>query len=230
MASELVLSQTRKWHRHSDVANSIASIMTSGHERYAKAVESLFDGDYVAYSGIVLSNNQDVADGEGIEKSCYSKGGLKFLYRSYTHTNIDGPDFPISQLASMLENLAMMYLIDVVGARHEKSYLDACWAVCQREGDYGTLHNHVPPDERPGSRYSGMFYLQTPPTINPRTFPDGCLHLITPDGVVYVPPIPGSVTLWPSQLLHGIHPFKGSGDRLGIAFDIVSRKEQGHVY
>jgi hypothetical protein len=69
--------------------------------------------------------------------------------------------------------------------------------------------------------------LNTPPSINPQTFPNGCLHIVTSKNtVVYIPPVPGTITLWPSKLLHGIHPFRGEGDRTGIAFDfVVTEKE-----
>lgn len=211
-----------KWQRSGSEDQRIASIMLSDYEPYARAVERLVAGNSLPYSGIVLSDSP-YADGSKVEKSCYSKGGFKFLYRSYMETDIGDAEFPTRQLTSLLEKLAVLYLVDVVGSRGEKTYLDVCWAVCQRAGDYGTLHHHIAPGQDGGPRYSGMFYLRTPPSINPETFPDGCLHLVTPAEIVYVPPIPGSIVLWPSHLIHGIHPFKGEGDRLGIAFDFVSK-------
>ena len=210
-----------KWQIVGDSSNSVASLMLSNIDEYSLAVENLFSSEPVPYSGIIISQQEALANGGKIEKSCYNKGGFKFLFRSYADTIVPDEEFPVRGLTALLEKVATMYARQVLSLNNKSAQLDSCWAVCQREGDYGTLHNHVSPHEHEGELYSGMLYLQAPPTINPDTFPDGCLHLITPDEVVYVPPIPGSIVFWPAHLVHGIHPFRGSGDRLGVAFNVV---------
>lgn len=214
-----------RWTRSKTLDDHIASARISSFEIYAVGVESLFKDDHVPSSGIVISKNGEIADGGDIEKSCYAKGGFRFLFRSYAESDVDESLFPLAQMRSLLERLGRLYLADVVGSEMALVSLDVCWAVCQREGDYGTLHNHIPPDHDGSDRYSGMFYLRTPPSINPKTFPNGCLHIITSSEISYFPPIPGTVVLWPSTLIHGIHPFRGDGDRLGIAFDLVAKKQ-----
>jgi len=194
----------------------------SGYELFEKALALLFPSESVPDSGIVMSTDGSVADGGRIEKSCYQKGGLRFLYRSYAETDLGEFGFPITQLSAALTGLVKLYITEVVGGVVNRLSLDACWAVCQREGDYAALHNHISPQDNGARRYSGMFYLRTPATINPKTFPDGCLHIVTPAEVLYYPPIPGSIVIWPAELVHGVHPFRGSGDRLGIAFDVVN--------
>ena len=107
-----------------------------------------------------------------------------------------------------------------------KVLVDSYWAVCQYQGDYGTLHNHGSPRDEQGSLISGIFYLNVPSVINSNTFPDGCLHLVTQNyEVEYVPPVEGAITIWPSSLIHGIHPFTGEGVRLGIAFNSLLIEE-----
>ncbi|MEN3159557.1 putative 2OG-Fe(II) oxygenase [Alkalimonas sp. NCh-2] len=100
--------------------------------------------------------------------------------------------------------------------------LDSCWGVCQREGDYGAMHNHTSPQTQQKDLYSGMLYLELPVSLTANTFPDGCLHLVTGERVVYIPPIKGCIALWPAEYMHGIHPFRGEGDRLGIAFNVAA--------
>lgn len=197
----------------------IASIAVSDYDSFASAVRPLFGPGTVSYSGIILTKENNY-DGEVIEKSSYRSGGLVFLYRAYRKPECDFPDFPISQLKVVIEALASRYLQDVEG-RSESASLEACWAVCQRAGDYGTLHNHVPPNYTHQSRYSGIFYLACPKSINPSTFPNGCIHIVVGQTVRYFPPIPGTFIFWPAELLHGIHPFRGPGDRRAIAFDFV---------
>jgi hypothetical protein len=212
-----------KWTRSTVLQDYIASARVSSFEVFASSVESLFKEDRIPSSGIIISRNGQIADGDDVEKSCYARGGFKFLFKSYADDGVDESTFPLLPLKSLLERIGRLYLSDVIGSGSQAVSLDVCWAVCQRDGDYGTLHNHIPPDHDGSARYSGMFYLHTPPSINPKTFPNGCLHIITPSEIVYFPPIPGTVVLWPSHLIHGIHPFRGLGDRLGIAFDLTAR-------
>ena len=221
-----VHSGQRRWQRSGGDTDEIGSIMIAQLDWLDDSVRQLFQRDHVPDAGIVISSDDRVADGGRIEKNCYERGGFVFLVRP-SGGEVDDRAFPTGRLTALLERIGAMYVRDVVGLEDGHVTLASCWAVCQRDGDYGTLHNHVPPEGPGGDRYSGMLYLQIPATINPGTFPNGCLHIVTSEGgVVYIPPIPGSITFWPSELLHGIHPFRGSGDRLGIAFDMIWRKER----
>lgn len=214
------------WQYNGELDDEIASIKIAQLDWLTVAVRRLFERDHVPDAGIVISNDPRLASAGRIEKNCYNKGGFIFLVRPGGE-RIGDDVFPIARLTAVLEGVGDMYMRDILGVRDTRASLASCWAVCQRDGDYGTLHNHIPPEGAGGARYSGMLYLQIPPAISPRTFPCGCLHLITSKGgAIYIPPIAGAVTIWPSQLLHGIHPFRGTGDRLGIAFDLISKKEQ----
>lgn len=211
------------WARSGSLKDYIASTRISKYESYVSPTQNLFQTEITERSGIIISGKRGIS-GDTIEDSCYSSGSLRFIYKSYDKTKVD-KSFPTEDLVKLIQRVSEMYLRDVVCMRSISVYVDSCWAVCQRDGDYGTVHNHMPPDSVKNKRYSGMFYLQAPNTINPKTFPNGCLHIITDEEVVYYPPIPGSIILWPSHLLHGVHPFRGIGDRLGIAFNINIKEE-----
>jgi hypothetical protein len=228
MAPEVpATSTTTRWVRSGAREDLIASTRVARHEPFAAAVQQLFQGASVPYSGIVLSLHDFAATkagptGDTVEKSCYQDGGYRFLYRAYAETANPGPGFPTDAVVRLLTDVTTSYLREVVD-RPGSAEVEACWAVCQRAGDYATLHNHVTPAQSAEDRYSGMLYLQTPDSINPGTFPNGCIHIVTPNEVVYFPPVPGSILIWPSHLLHAVHPFRGTGDRLGISFNAVAR-------
>lgn len=183
-------------------------------------ISELFCRKMVGYSGVIDSLDNSIATGETIEDSCYAKGGFKYLYRGADNFLLE--DFPTSELISSLNAIARSY-VETRGWSVETTEVDVAWAVCQRDGDFGTIHNH----QREGqddTRFSAMLYLAAPPSINAGNFPSGCLHIIINDIVAYFPPIVNSVVAWPARALHGIHPFRGEGDRLGIAFDFTIRR------
>lgn len=217
------MTSTRSWQVTGSAETKIGSINIAGFEALAEHVSLLFKPDGADYSGVILSNNEAAAEGQSVEKNCYKRGGLRFLYKSYAPVeNLES--FPVDQLVRVLSTMGRSYLRQVLQDDDSDAVLAVAWAVCQRDGDYGTLHNHVPPGGDAAGRYSGMFYLRTPDCITPATFPNGCLHIILDNAALYYPPIPGSCVIWPSWMLHGIHPFRGQGDRLGVAFDFTSRR------
>jgi Putative 2OG-Fe(II) oxygenase len=209
----------KRWIRSGNDNLRIASVALSDYQEFATAVKPLFKSGTVPYSGIILTDESNY-EGEVIEKSSYKSGGLVFLYRAYRQPVSEIPDFPTDKLKSLIEAIGRSYLREV-DKKNTVVSLEACWAVCQRAGDYGTLHNHVPPNYTGKTRYSGIFYLLCPRSINPTTFPNGCIHIVAERAVLYFPPIPGTFIIWPSELLHGIHPFRGRGERHAIAFDFV---------
>lgn len=216
------MTRAGSWKVADDPNRQIGSLNTQGFEDIADAVAGLFAKGDVGYSGVILSNDEAVTTGQTVEKNCYNKGGFRFLYKSYDeNARVEG--FPTSRLVSVLNHICTGYLREVEDQGDAEAELDLAWAVCQREGDYGTMHNHVPPYGNPDGRYSGMFYLKTPACISPVSFPNGCLHIVVDNKAHFSPPIPGSIVIWPSWMMHGIHPFRGDGDRLGVAFDFITK-------
>jgi hypothetical protein len=205
----------------------IAATRLRAVDRYQSWVKiSLGDGP-IEGSGIVVSRMDGSLGGSNIERNCYHSGGFHFLYREYNNPKFKEDDEEIvTSLCYLISNLCSVYYRDVQRKRDiVRFWPQRIWAVCQREGDYGTIHNHVLYGEDHHVQISGMIYLSKPEGISPDTFPNGCIHIIASNQVVFFPPIPGSVLLWPSVLMHGIHPFRGAGDRLGIAFDVAGELE-----
>ena len=207
-----------KWQRHGNKIDLIATIHCNDLSVFKDQTNNIFQNDKVPYSGIIMSSNNELIQGENIENSCYNKGGFVFLYKNYT--TYYNKKFAVEELLSTIIKLGKLYLKEIDLEYNEIS-IDSCWAVCQREGDYGTLHNHISPKKHNGKFFSGMIYLQIPESINGKTFPDGCLHLIGIDNIIYIPPVANTINIWPGEIIHGIHPFKGSGDRTGIAFNFI---------
>lgn len=99
------------------------------------------------------------------------------------------------------------------------------WVVSQLAGDYNPVHSH-------GSWMSGIIYLKVPDEIkiNPdKMCLDGCLHFVYGNyhepslqnfGPKVVFPEIGDMYLFPGYLLHTVYPFKGSGERRSIAFNL----------
>lgn len=210
-----------KWSQLSESTPSIAVVLLSDFGQIAADIACLFGEGPVEYSGVILGNDGTTSIGDSIEKSCYARGGYKFLVRDFGHAGEASSHSTVRIIQSLLVTSAEDYANSVLGRANAVARLESLWAVCQRDGDYATIHHHIPPGESPGRRLSGMLYLLTPQGVSPATFPNGCLHFIAGETVVYCPPVPGSLVLWPSELLHGVHPFRGPGDRLGVSFNMV---------
>jgi uncharacterized protein (TIGR02466 family) len=103
------------------------------------------------------------------------------------------------------------------------------WANVVRSGDYHTPHNH------PNNLWSGVYYITVgePESgrrkngqlelLDPRI---GCNMVGIPDSLFEVrysiPTKAGLMVLFPSWLVHHVHPFVGKGERISIAFNILA--------
>lgn len=107
------------------------------------------------------------------------------------------------------------------------SYRISGWANVSRDGHYNTVHNH------PNCLWSGTYYV-SPGEPDPDSPTNGKLELLDPrlganmihleDTIlqqrVMITPIPGLMVVFPSWLNHLVHPFRGRGERISIAFNI----------
>ena len=103
------------------------------------------------------------------------------------------------------------------------------WANVVRSGDYHSPHNH------PNNLWSGVYYVTVgePDSGRPK---NGQLELLDPrvgSNMVGIPAslfevrysIPtraGLMVMFPSWLIHHVHPFIGQGERISIAFNILA--------
>jgi len=108
------------------------------------------------------------------------------------------------------------------------------WANVTRSGGYNAVHDHA------NSVWSGVYYVasgEPDPTVEN----SGRLELIDPrsgvgminigptllQGRYLIDPLPGLMVMIPSWIKHTVHPFRGAGERISIAFNVGVREEPG---
>jgi hypothetical protein len=136
----------------------------------------------------------------------------------------------VSWLVHWLETIAKGYL-ELVTAQSSAEELKYCkpvvvsiWTIRQTAGDYQEMHSH------PAGNLSGNMYLSAPELVDasepsdsqilfrlPQTKDIG--KFIMTDTWKYNPS-PGTLILFPSYLPHTVYPWKGTGTRTVMAFDI----------
>jgi uncharacterized protein (TIGR02466 family) len=105
------------------------------------------------------------------------------------------------------------------------------WANVTRHQGYNTVHDH------PNCIWSGVYYVASgePEPDRPH---NGQLELLDPraginqiyiEGTIFggrclVDPLPGLMVMFPSWLKHLVHPFFGRGERISIAFNVLTRE------
>lgn len=116
------------------------------------------------------------------------------------------------------------------GSRTFNYRLDG-WANVSRHGGYNNVHDH------PNCVWSGVYYVAAgePEPDRPN---NGKLELLDPraginqiyiEGTVFggrfvVDPIPGLMVMFPSWLKHLVHSYFGTGKRISIAFNVLTRE------
>jgi uncharacterized protein (TIGR02466 family) len=114
------------------------------------------------------------------------------------------------------------------GTRSFNYRLDG-WANINRHGSYNNVHNH------PNCLWSGTYYVASgePEDGRPNNGklelldPRAGINLIHVEGSMFagrylVDPIPGLMVMFPSWLNHLVHPFFGNGERISIAFNVLT--------
>jgi uncharacterized protein (TIGR02466 family) len=100
------------------------------------------------------------------------------------------------------------------------------WANLNRPGDYNTTHSH------PTAQWSGVYYASIGENDPDRPL-SGVIEFQDPRGAPQAQPFPGFdfghklrlvpeaglLLVFPSWLLHMVHPFHGEGERISIAFN-----------
>ncbi len=138
-------------------------------------------------------------------------------------------DPPIQILKQRIETMVFGLVEQLLrqdgSQRSFKMAIDA-WANVNRNGDYNVVHTH------PNCMWSGVYYVDPgkPDSAVPYS---GMLELLDPresanyiqiqntvlDARTFIENRPGRMILFPSWLKHMVHPFRGEGDRISIAFN-----------
>lgn len=132
---------------------------------------------------------------------------------------------PLLQRMLLMTNHATNKLVTELGLTPvtlQWSFL--AWANISRKGDFNTTHTH------PGMTWSGVYYVDTGET--PGQHDSGALRFSDPtpgSAASFLPfvarvcpeiqPVPGLMVLFPSYLPHSVHPHRGNGVRISVAFN-----------
>lgn len=104
----------------------------------------------------------------------------------------------------------------------------SCWANVNRAGDANEVHTH------PQCAWSGVYYVDAGQTGG-RGAGSGALHFPDPRGGAgmcrdpfglfgqsrNLHPETGQMVVFPSWLGHGVRPYRGEGDRISVAFNVM---------
>lgn len=99
-------------------------------------------------------------------------------------------------------------------------WISESWIQFYKNGDYKVLHNHErynPPYFH--NSWSGAYYIQDgdPDSNMPYS---GMLSFRIRQTNYFIRPQPGLLVMWPSDILHEVHPFYGNQDRIVVNFNI----------
>ena len=103
--------------------------------------------------------------------------------------------------------------------KHEP-WISESWIQFYKQGDYKVLHNHErygPP--YPNNRWAGAYYIDDgdPDATMPYS---GLLSFLVRQVNHYIRPLPGLLVMWPADILHEVHPFYGTRERVVVNFNI----------
>lgn len=139
------------------------------------------------------------------------------------------PGEPVAVLNRRILRLAAEATSQTLRAAREArfNFGVTAWANVSRDGHYNTVHAHA------GVHWAGVYYVATgePEGDDPR---NGRIEFVDPrtggflrppEGTFeesrVVTPEPGLMLIFPGWLKHFVHPFRGRGARISIAFNIV---------
>jgi uncharacterized protein (TIGR02466 family) len=120
---------------------------------------------------------------------------------------------------------ATLRLLRDYGVEQEFCWHISLWTNVNRRGHYNTPHCH------PDSTWSGVYYVDSG-AHDPDNDKNGVITFLNPNaasGVAFFSEIVGNkmniwpetslMLLFPSYLLHMVHPYTGDGPRISIAFN-----------
>ncbi len=130
------------------------------------------------------------------------------------------------RVVRMVMEMTRVTMAEQIGDRNLDFALKG-WANVTRDGTYNLVHNH------PNHVWSGTYYVATGDPDTGDQY-NGRLELLDPrngvglfgigglstGGRCLVDPKPGTMVVFPSWLNHQVHPFRGTGGRISIAFNV----------
>lgn len=129
----------------------------------------------------------------------------------------------IKTLRDLIEK-RYLNVLKLMGIEDEhEAWISESWIQFYKNGDYKVLHNHErygPP--YPHNSWAGAYYIED--GLPDPTMPySGILSLRIRQTNYYIRPRPGLLVMWPSDILHEVHPFYGSQERVVVNFNINTK-------
>ena len=158
----------------------------------------------------------------------------KNLTTNYRENNPFELDTPATNWLRSEVNQTIIEYLQAIGISFPVDWQIHGWANINRNGDYHDPHNH------PHCYLSGSYYVKMPKTLSARrqrsdvrpnqiTFydPRTPFNMQSIKGDPYIDPEftvlpePGLLMLWPSSLMHFVHPNLSDKIRVSISFNIM---------
>lgn len=126
----------------------------------------------------------------------------------------------VKKIRTMFEIEFYTILKSMFELRNIQAVITESWIQFYKNGDYKVLHNHErygPP--YPNNRWVGSYYLDdgNPDKHMPYS---GVFSFRVRDSNYFIKPHSGLLLLFPADILHEVHPFYGTGNRIVINFNI----------
>lgn len=129
----------------------------------------------------------------------------------------------VTKLKQLIEERYLNALKALDGPHEHEAKITESWIQFYKASDYKVLHNH----ERYGPPYmknswAGAYYIDDggPDPSMPYS---GVLSFRVRQANYFFPPRSGLLLMWPSDILHEVHPFYGSRERIVVNFNISTR-------
>jgi len=133
----------------------------------------------------------------------------------------------VKKLRTLIED-RYLNALSVVGLGNEHTpWISESWIQFYKPGDYKVLHNHErygPP--YPHNRWAGAYYIDEGDP-DPSMPYSGALSFRVRQCNYYFRPRPGLLMIWPADILHEVHPFYGSRERVVVNFNINTKEIGG---
>jgi uncharacterized protein (TIGR02466 family) len=204
----------------------------------------LKDGVVVSYGTPMLRRVVDDAAtlNEGLKRIVLEKeqahpelggGARRFSSQGGWQSDSDLLQWPHTEIATLraefnasIDRLMQLAVADDPDRRVQSEISAVSWANVNRDGSYNVIHNH------PGNHWSGVYYVSIGEP-DPSVEWNGAIEFYDPRGSATAMPVPGfnfgfsnAVTpepgmmiVFPSWLMHAVHPYRGPGVRISIALN-----------
>lgn len=133
----------------------------------------------------------------------------------------------VRKLQTLIEE-RYLHALSICGFGHEHApWISESWIQFYKSGDCKVLHNHErygPP--YPHNRWAGAYYIDDGDP-DPSMPYSGALSFRVRQCNYYFRPRSGLLMIWPADILHEVHPFYGSRERVVVNFNINTREING---